>query len=61
MIGFTYSSSSFRSSVSAAAALAITAMIAWGIHAYAGYASRNPNPSTSVAQIEAGTRDARVG
>ena len=56
MIGFTYSSASFRSSVSAAAALAITALMAWSIDAYATYASRQQNPSPSVAQVEAGTQ-----
>ena len=50
-----FTSSGFRSTVSAAAALTITAMIAWSIYSYAEYLEQISSPSLSTAQIESGT------
>jgi hypothetical protein len=50
-----FTSPGFRSTVSAAAALTMTAMIALSIYSYAEYLERNSNPSLSTAQIESGT------
>ncbi|HZF27291.1 MAG TPA: hypothetical protein VEZ88_13600 [Steroidobacteraceae bacterium] len=50
-----FTKSGFRSTVSAAAAVTITAMIAWSMYSYAGYLERNSGPSLSTAQIESST------
>jgi hypothetical protein len=50
-----FTSSGFRSTVSAVAALTITALMTWSIHVYAGYLQQISSPSLSTAQIESGT------
>ena len=51
MISFTFTSASLKGSVSAAAALAITALIAWSTDLYAGY-HRHANAPESTVQFE---------
>ena len=60
MISFTFTSASLRGSVSAAAALAITALIAWSTDAYIGYLHQHANPSQSTAHVES-SRDTLNG
>ena len=59
----TFSSSKFRSSVSAAAAVTITGLILWSFDIYVGYLELGAPVST--AQLESGTatsdRDTRNG
>lgn len=60
----TFSSSKFRSSVSAAAAVTITGLILWSFDIYVGYLEQSA-PSVSTAQLESDTatpdRDTRNG
>ena len=50
-----FTSSGFRATVSAAAALTITALMTWSIHVYAGYLQQTSSPTLSTAQVESGT------
>ena len=50
-----FGSSDFRPSVSARAAVTITALIAWSCSAYIGYLHTNSSPSVHTQQTELGT------
>jgi len=58
-------SSGLKTSVCAAAAVALTALIAWSFESYAGYLQQRANQPTTTAQVDTGTsvpdRDARNG
>jgi len=58
-------SSGLKTSVCAAAAVAVTALIAWSFDAYTGHLEQRANQSVTAAQVDSSTaasdRDARNG
>ena len=58
-------SSGLKTSVAAAAAVTLTALIAWSFDAYTGHLQQRANDSVATAQVDSGTtasaRDTRNG